>query len=86
MNKKFYLSVVVLASLLLSQLSVPGSIRCGNHVISDGGRNGPTQYEVLKKCGDPKYKDSLRWVYNKSGAEYVLRFSSNGILVDVKRT
>lgn len=29
-------------------------MKCGIHIIHDGGRYSPSKYEVLKKCGEPR--------------------------------
>ena len=60
------------------------SIRCGQHIVSSGGRTGPTMYEVLKKCGEPKERAGLTWIYEQRGRVRVLTFDSRGLLVNIR--
>ncbi|MEM8561751.1 MAG: DUF2845 domain-containing protein [Pseudomonadota bacterium] len=73
------------AALIFALLmSIPDSqasmMRCGNYVIQDGGRHGPTMYEVLKKCGEPDYRHGSIWIYEFPNRNWELKFGSNGIL------
>lgn len=75
----------VFAALLLSAAdSRANMMRCGNHVIHDGGRHGPTMYEVLKKCGEPDYRHGSIWIYEYPDRNWELKFGSNGILKTAK--
>ena len=82
--------VCIVAALLVAALAVEpafasGSIRCGTHIISPGGRHGPGKYEVLKKCGEPTARQGDTWVYEQArGGKRVLRFDPSGNLTRVE--
>jgi hypothetical protein len=58
-----------------------GSMRCGSHIISTGGRHGPDRYEVLKKCGEPTMRSGNSWIYElPGGVERVVVFDASGRL------
>ena len=61
-------------SMLMFQPVQAGSMRCGQHTISDGGRTGPGTYEVLKRCGEPTARQGNTWVYEK-GSDVSSSFS-----------
>ncbi len=61
------------------------SFRCGNHLVLGGGRHGPTQYEVLRKCGEPTERRFSTWIYTRRGTDWELNFSANGILRTVRQ-
>jgi len=44
---KWIVASVILLSMLLMESVLAGSMRCGTHLISSGGRPGPGKYEVL---------------------------------------
>lgn len=69
-----------IALILLLFASQSWAMRCGSYVIQDGGRHGPTMYEVLKKCGEPTYRQGSVWIYEFSRRSWELRFGNNGIL------
>ena len=72
------------AFLLLSESAFAGYMRCGSHLIVDGGRNGPGKYEVLKKCGNPTERHGNTWIYAKPGKpKRVLHFNPNGLLTSI---
>jgi len=56
---------------------------CGTHIISSGQDESPGMYEVLKRCGEPTYRQGNTWVYEKSGIEHKIRFDSNGNILDI---
>jgi len=82
-------SLLIIAAAILSTLTLEpafasGSMRCGQHVISGGGRQGPGQYEVLKKCGEPTQRMGNTWVYDKPGQKRrVIRFNDNGMIIRI---
>jgi len=84
-----YKSIWIVASVIL--LSIPlmenafaGSMRCGSHLISTGGLNGPGKYEVLKKCGEPTIRSGDTWIYDKpGGVKYVVVFDAAGYLARI---
>ena len=87
MTKSLYATLTCMAALVLFPLAAnAGSLRCGSHLIQDGQRNGPSKYEVLKKCGEPAEKGWDTWVYDMRGKGiYELKFSANGNLVAIRK-
>lgn len=67
MSKLIVASVFLLSNLMVEPAFASGSMRCGTHIISGGGRNGADKYEVLKKCGEPTYRSGNIWTYEQSG-------------------
>ncbi len=58
---------------------------CGIHIIHDGGRHKSGKYEVLKKCGEPSFREGNTWVYDTGrGSTRVLRFNRNGFLASIQ--
>ena len=76
--------LIVVSVFLLALMPDPvlaDSMRCGTHIISSGGRHGPGQYEVLKKCGEPTARSGDVWIYElPGGTRRVLVFDANGSL------
>ncbi|MFW2404508.1 MAG: DUF2845 domain-containing protein [Gammaproteobacteria bacterium] len=72
------ITAIVLSALTLEPAVASGSMRCGTHIISAGGRTGPGMYEVLKKCGEPAERFGNTWVYKRGSAEYTVHFNSEG--------
>jgi len=77
------ISIIAVLILFASQTAFAGSIRCGQRIISDGGRNGPGQYEVLKKCGEPTERIGNNWIYEKGQKRYVVVFKDNGTIAKI---
>ena len=65
---------------LFDTAEASGSLRCGSYTIQGGGRHGPKRYEVLKKCGEPTFKDGNVWVYEQSGGTRRVVFNQGGIV------
>jgi hypothetical protein len=62
-----------------------GSMRCGNDIIQSGGRSGPGKYEVLKKCGEPAFRQGNTWVYDEGDDHRkVFIFNSSGLLTSIR--
>ncbi len=82
---KWIVASAILLSMLLMELALAaGSIRCGQHIISAGGRHGPGKYEVLKKCGEPTARSGDTWIYDKpGGAKRVLVWDAAGLLARI---
>jgi len=78
---------VIAAALLLATGSfgpAVGSMKCGTHIISWGQDDSPGQYEVLKRCGKPTYRQGNTWVYEKSDSVSVkIRFDNQGNIVQI---
>jgi hypothetical protein len=81
------ITYAILVFAALSVWAVPvqaNSMRCGQHIVSSGGRTGPTMYEVLKKCGEPNERSGLTWIYEQRGLIRTLTFDSRGLLVNIR--
>ena len=62
------------------------SLRCGRHIISAGQRTGATQYEVLKKCGEPASRLGMTWIYENPGAApRQITFDYSGRVMHIER-
>jgi hypothetical protein len=85
MTNTFKLTVAaLLLTTAFTQTAVAGSMRCGTHIISSGQSNSPGQYEVLKRCGEPTYRQGDTWVYERSSSvSRKIRFDSNGNIVNI---
>ena len=68
----------------LAQTASAASLRCGTHLIQDSQRNGPTKYEVLKKCGEPKDRMGNTWVYKSAARTKFLTFNGSGKLETIR--
>jgi len=66
---KFVCTPAIIAILVAGSVHAAsgGSMRCGGHLITGENRRGPTQYEVLKKCGEPTVRQASMWIYDKPG-------------------
>ncbi len=79
---------VIGAALLLAitfiQPASAGSMRCGTHIISSGQGSSPGQYEVLKRCGEPTFRQGNTWIYEMSSSvSRKIRFDHNGKILDI---
>lgn len=77
-------SLALLAVLAPSPARADGSMRCGQHLVTGGQRHGPMQYEVLKKCGEPKERLGYTWIYEKRGKIYNVIFDFSGRLMRIE--
>lgn len=78
---KLIIALAFLSIVMIEPAFASGSMRCGTHIISAGGRRGTTMYEVLKKCGQPTERYGNTWTYERSGAaKRTLRFNNDGNL------
>lgn len=85
MNRLLGTAGLIFMLLLAADTAWADSMRCDGHVIQGGGLDGPTQYEVLQKCGEPTYSQGDRWVYQREGEPtYILIFDANGVLAEVQ--
>ena len=82
--KTLLITLITGFSALMFQSVYAGSMRCGSHIISDGGRSGPGTYEVLKRCGDPTFREGNSWVYERGKKRYVIIFKGDGSISSVK--
>lgn len=86
------LLLTLLASLFASTAVHAQTMRCGTELVSVGNRG----FEVIRKCGQPTYKDVVgytlgasqrtelrieEWVYGpKNGMQYILRLEGNRLV------
>lgn len=77
------LFTVIATAALPFQPVHSGMITCGVHYIQDSTRTPPTKYEVLKKCGEPEYREGDTWVYKKGGREREITFN-NGKVASIR--
>ena len=77
---KMKIAVLITSITMLFTVSVKAdSIRCGSHVIQDGGiHKDVTMEEVLKKCGQPSSRKGSVLYYEKKGKR--LDFDGEGRL------
>ena len=86
MNMRALWPISIAAFVLLASQSVfAASMSCGVHRIQDAQRHGPGMYEVLKKCGEPTFRQGNTWIYEKSRSKYVLVFRDNGALSTISQ-
>ena len=80
---KMIITVLIPAITLLFTVSAKAeSIRCGSHVIEDGGiHKNVTMEEVVKKCGQPSSREASRLYYKKKGKR--LDFDTEGRLMSI---
>ena len=81
---KMIITVLIPAITLLFTVSVKAeSIRCGSHVIEDGGiHKDVTMEEVVKKCGQPSSRERSRLYYKEKGKK--LHFDTEGRLESIQ--
>jgi len=80
-----FIAAPMLLSVAFMYPTVASAMRCGTHIISYGQLNSPGQYEVLKRCGEPTYRQGNTWIYEKSSSVSTqIRFDSNGRILDIK--
>ena len=58
-------------------------MRCGGAIVEIGD----TEYEVVRKCGQPSYKNANRWIYDRGVGRFIkiLNFG-NGKLLSIHET
>ena len=86
MQAKRYFGVMFLMLLFafFSQ-SAWAAMRCGTHLITAGKKPGPSEIDVMRKCGEPYSRSGNKWIYVKGRSIYRLRFSENSGLISIKR-
>ena len=77
--------VAALALFSFPIQSQASTLRCGPHLIQGGGRHGPSDFEVLRKCGEPSERSGRRWLYRSGGSKWELTFNGAGILLTVRQ-
>lgn len=77
-------AAIVLLTAASIEPAFAGSMRCGTHIISSGQNDSPGMYEVLKRCGEPTFRQGNTWVYEKSSSvSKKIRFDINGNIIDI---
>ena len=81
-NKFRFISAALFTSMIfMAPPAALASMRCGTHIITEGGDFAPGQHEVLKRCGEPTSRSGNVWVYKKSSSvSRALYFDDNGRL------
>lgn len=79
---KSILAALILTSFIMAPASA-NSLRCGTHVISEGGDYAPGQYEVLKRCGEPDVRSGRTWVYKRGSIDRLIKFDSQGQVLQI---
>ena len=79
-----FTGAVLLLAIAFMEPAAAGSMSCGTHIISSGQGNSPGQYEVLKRCGEPTFRQGNTWIYERSSSvSRKIRFDSNGMILDI---
>ena len=80
--KKIIAVLIPAVTLLFTGSVKADSIRCGSHIIEDGGiHKKVTMEEVVKKCGQPSSREVSRLYYKKEGKR--LDFDTEGRLMSI---
>lgn len=84
-KSKWIIALTIFFSMLLMELALAhGSLRCGTHIITAGGRPGAGKYEVLKKCGEPTVRAGDTWIYDRPGStKSVVVFDASGYVARI---
>lgn len=78
-------ATLVLALGLTDSALASGTMKCGTHIISAGQGKPVGQYEVLKRCGEPTFRQGNTWLYERSSSvTRSIRFNSNGMIVAIQ--
>ena len=79
------IGVALVLSMGFMEPAAASSMRCGTHIITSGTGNAVGQYEVLKRCGEPTFRQGNTWIYEKSSSvARRVRFNSNGEIVAIE--
>ena len=80
--KMIFVLLISTITMLFTVSVKAESIRCGSHVIEDGGiHRNVTMEEVVKKCGQPSSREVSRLYYKKKGKR--LDFDTEGRLMSI---
>lgn len=78
------IGAAVLLAMSSMGTAVAGSMSCGTHIISSGQDNSPGMYEVLKRCGEPTFRQGSTWIYERSSSvARKIRFDRDGNILDI---
>jgi hypothetical protein len=78
------LAAIAATGLLALNPVYAGTLTCGNYLFTGSSRTPTTKYEILKKCGEPKYREGDTWVYDRAGTSMYVHFKS-GQLTSIRR-
>ena len=78
------LAAITATGLLALQPVNAATLTCGNYLFSGSSRTPTTKYEILKKCGEPKYREGDTWVYERAGTPMLVHFKS-GQVASIRR-
>ena len=84
--KTLLITLITGFSMLMFQPVYAASIKCGHHTISDSSRHGSDMYEVLKRCGEPSFRQGNTWIYAKGKVQGEITFNNNGSIRIIKST
>ncbi|QBQ55911.1 DUF2845 domain-containing protein [Nitrosococcus wardiae] len=60
---------LIFAGLFATSIHAGTSVRCGKWILESGV--GTSNYTVLRKCGEPTFKDSNRWIYDTDSRKLI---------------
>ncbi len=52
---------------VLAATTVFAGMRCGGRLVEIGD----TEYEVLRKCGEPSHKEANQWIYDRGAGSFI---------------
>lgn len=73
------LTAIFATGLLALEPVYAGSLSCGSYRFTGSSRSPTTKYEILKKCGEPKYREGDTWVYERSGKTVLVHFKAGQV-------
>ena len=81
--KVLAISGIVVFGVLAAITVLADGMRCGNSLVEIGD----TEYEVIRKCGQPSYKNANQWIYDRGPGRFIkiLNFG-NGKLLFIDET
>ncbi len=75
--------ILVFGVLVATTVFAASGMRCGSKLVEIGD----TEYQILRKCGQPSYKEANRWIYDRGAGSFIkiLTFG-NGKLLFIDET
>lgn len=72
---------ILAAAVFTVTTAQASSMRCGSHIIESDTLDGVSQYEILKRCGEPTERYGNTWIYDRPGQmRRQLKFGPDGML------
>ena len=59
--------ILVFGVLVATTVFAASGMRCGSRLVEIGD----TDYQVLRKCGQPSYKEANRWIYDRGVGRFI---------------